>query len=566
MLVLVGTALLVGCGTVDLDACLPYCEGQQGYVCDEGELIPAQLCGAGESCQQGACVPHTGDDAANGADGASSPPGDGAQTGPDGVTTCTARCEGKSCGDDGCGGSCGECSAGDFCVEGLCADECTPKCEGKACGGDGCGGSCGECADGDFCVEGLCAEHCTAQCEDKACGGDGCGGTCGVCPEGQSCAGGTCVVVCTPDCAGKGCGDDGCGGSCGGCDVAGGQSCDVDGQCVCESKVSLGCLDDTTVAWLDSCGAFGDVVQQCQSGTLCDEGQCNCATHHYEDCVPGAETEIGSFDSCGVYEKTVEVCEGGALCVEGACECVEGGEIVCSEDAVVVVDSCGVPVTLVEQCLQGATCEDLVCVCEPDIALGCDAEGLPTTTDSCGTTTPLEPCPLYHQCQGEGECVQSAAFCLNPVDAALLDVFDIFGEDADLDFPDECMAHAQILYMLSDCVDKACDGDWSSECDDCANYENLCSEDDECADALVCLEPCGTDEACIQACYDAGPYDLMSLCMGAHVADQFGTSTMCSGCIGEFMKCTIGDCSIECALEDDDCMQVCSMGKCMQEL
>ena len=96
LLVLVGTALLVGCGTVDLDACLPYCEGQQGYVCDEGELIPAQLCGAGESCQQGACVPHTGDDAANGADGASSPTGDGAQTGPDGVTTCTARCEGKS--------------------------------------------------------------------------------------------------------------------------------------------------------------------------------------------------------------------------------------------------------------------------------------------------------------------------------------------------------------------------------------------------------------------------------------------------------------------------------------
>jgi hypothetical protein len=45
-------------------------------------------------------------------DGVTSPP-------PPGVT-CTRNCAGKVCGDDGCGGSCGTCGAGQLCAQGQC--------------------------------------------------------------------------------------------------------------------------------------------------------------------------------------------------------------------------------------------------------------------------------------------------------------------------------------------------------------------------------------------------------------------------------------------------------------
>ena len=45
--------------------------------------------------------------------------------------TCQPECSGKECGDDGCGGSCGECDANETCTEdgtcacwGLCGSEC----------------------------------------------------------------------------------------------------------------------------------------------------------------------------------------------------------------------------------------------------------------------------------------------------------------------------------------------------------------------------------------------------------------------------------------------------------
>ena len=55
-------------------------------------------------------------------------------------------CEGKQCGDDGCGGECGTCDPGYSCnTKGVCIDDspvCEPACEGKDCGDDGCGGVC----------------------------------------------------------------------------------------------------------------------------------------------------------------------------------------------------------------------------------------------------------------------------------------------------------------------------------------------------------------------------------------------------------------------------------------
>ncbi|MEO7095512.1 MAG: hypothetical protein ABI175_19810 [Polyangiales bacterium] len=60
--------------------------------------------------------------------------------------SCTPSCTGKTCGDNGCGGSCGTCPFGKACdATGACVTTCTPACTGKTCGPDGCGGSCGTC-------------------------------------------------------------------------------------------------------------------------------------------------------------------------------------------------------------------------------------------------------------------------------------------------------------------------------------------------------------------------------------------------------------------------------------
>ena len=104
-------------------------------------------------------------------------------------------CEGRVCGDDGCGGSCGACGEGQECSDaGICVAVCTPFCENKECGDDGCGGSCGECDDDLVCAGGLCRPGCQPYCPALVpCGDDGCGGSCGECDGQQSCVGGECV-------------------------------------------------------------------------------------------------------------------------------------------------------------------------------------------------------------------------------------------------------------------------------------------------------------------------------------------------------------------------------------
>lgn len=70
------------------------------------------------------------------------------------VRGCVPACDGKYCGDDGCGGSCGGCGDGTFCASNArcMPSPCVPSCNGKKCGDDGCGGSCGSCKDGQLCV------------------------------------------------------------------------------------------------------------------------------------------------------------------------------------------------------------------------------------------------------------------------------------------------------------------------------------------------------------------------------------------------------------------------------
>ena len=80
-----------------------------------------------------------------------------------GQCVCVADCDGKECGNDGCGGTCGTCNGQDACKNGVCV--CQPACDGKECGADGCGDDCGPCPDGSYCE--------ATQCKVGQCGGAG---------------------------------------------------------------------------------------------------------------------------------------------------------------------------------------------------------------------------------------------------------------------------------------------------------------------------------------------------------------------------------------------------------
>ncbi|MDH5671443.1 MAG: hypothetical protein OEZ06_04790 [Myxococcales bacterium] len=272
--------------------------------------------------------------------------------------SCTPDCVGRSCGDDGCGGSCGSCGSGQACsLDGRC--ECAPDCSGRDCGDDGCGGSCGNCTGTDFCdVQGLC--RCVPDCGGKVCGDDGCGGSCGLCPIGEGCSADASACECVPNCGSAGatynCGDDGCGGSCGvgtcggatpycKTTVTGGRMCAATCTADCGGKV---CGDD---------GCGGSCGPGCGAGDYCDaSGQCQCAP----SCVGVACGDNGCGGSCGS-------CAEGTSCNSGSCECTadctgrECGSDGCggscgSCDGALVCNSAG---SCVEQCV--GSCAGKVC-------------------------------------------------------------------------------------------------------------------------------------------------------------------------------------------------------------
>ena len=114
------------------------------------------------------------------------------------VAGCVPDCEGKDCGNDGCGGSCGTCEEGAGCQAGQCVG-CAPSCLGRLCGDDGCGGSCGDCPGNSSCQTGVCVTEngCVRSCGDRVCGIDRCGESCGTCGSDSFCAEATGLCVST---------------------------------------------------------------------------------------------------------------------------------------------------------------------------------------------------------------------------------------------------------------------------------------------------------------------------------------------------------------------------------
>jgi hypothetical protein len=110
------------------------------------------------------------------------------------LPVCVPNCDGKSCGGDGCDGSCGLCDDTNPCTLNICADggQCTHPAgnQGAQCGAQEL--CLGQCQAGS-CVE-TAVEVCNGQdddCDDQVDEGD-------LCPAGFSCDAGVCKQDCTP--------------------------------------------------------------------------------------------------------------------------------------------------------------------------------------------------------------------------------------------------------------------------------------------------------------------------------------------------------------------------------
>lgn len=306
-----------------------------------------------------------GDDAGSG-DDASGP------TTNDGGETCEPACDDLDCGDDGCGGSCGDCVGEDTCDAGVCTPPvaCVPDCEGKACGDDGCDGSCGTCSEG-VCSNSTC---CIPDCGDKVCGNfDGCGGSCGTCGADEQCNAGVCEgqtyscsegfsaaqqwdsTTCELDATALGCisqcpegdapcGDDGCGGSCGTCDES--MACNAAGSCV----VVEDCTDTCESVGASCDTVCGEACGDCSEGSECVAGSCQCPPGSVGP--PTDDTQVEAFQALwtcieanecsGAQTNAQTACQKDDCLAETAsCEASQYGDLMCFE---------------ITQCLADATC------------------------------------------------------------------------------------------------------------------------------------------------------------------------------------------------------------------
>jgi len=427
------TAGVTGCGGCDCEACVcamdDYCCATEWDATCVGECITeCGGCFKPANCGDGTCKKEELEDCANCPADCGCPEGSSCDAG----VCCTPFCGGKECGDDGCGGSCGECATG-VCDGAVCQKGagCEAAAGVKGCGGftceacvcaldayccdtewdDVCVGECindceacvapvagnnlcdkGEtctanpedcpCGPGTKCENDVCVESvgpCEPSCDGKVCGSDGCNGSCGTCDAGLICKLGQCVV-CTPDCTDMECGDDGCGGSCGEC--AEGTACKA-GKCECVPKCTgLDCGDD-------GCGgSCGD----CQAGFACNAGKCECA--------PQCDGKDCGGDGCG---GSCGACDAGKVCnTDGLCECTPACEgKTCGDDG--CGGQCGT-------CVAPQTCVDGACACAPA------CEGKACGDDGCGG--------LCGTCAEGSECTDGACIAAPVADVTEQDTTD----------------------------------------------------------------------------------------------------------------------------------------------
>ncbi len=270
--------------------------GACGTTCDVGDACIGGTCRCSPSCTGKVC----GDDGCGGSCGicSSDRACDGSgqcecATG----TSCRGACTDTMRDRRNCGACNTRCRGREFCVAGMCTRSCTPSCAGRVCGDDGCGGSCGNCGGGHYCTaSGSCAcpsgqAECGSTCVDTSSDPAHCGGCDRPCGGGETCISGACSSACLPLCGGRACGPDGCGGECGMC--AADRACDGSGACVCggaSADCGGGCIDVSSDP--TNCGACG---RACGAEEPCVGGRCLTAgvpDASTPDAEPGTDASI----------------------------------------------------------------------------------------------------------------------------------------------------------------------------------------------------------------------------------------------------------------------------------
>ena len=320
---------------------------------------------------------------------------------------------------------------------GIITQACMPNCNGKTCGNDGCGGSCGNCDLGQTCnfPTGQCiAMSCTPEiCNDNnLCTIDGCDletqsceHSLKFCPAGQTCnpSTGQCIGVCIPNCDGKTCGNDGCGGSCGNCDL--GQTC-TNGVCV--STCSQSNCNDNNLCTNDICinSGLGYICQHppvdCPAGQTCNPltGQCIAMACTPEICN---DNNLCTIDGCDLEtqscEHSLKFCPAGQTCnpSTGQCTAMACTPEICNDNNLCTIDGCDLETQSCEHslkfCPAGQTCNPSTgqCTsinkCQGKI---CNDNNL-CTNDWCNLDTgnckySLKSCPAGQTCNpSTGQCV-----------------------------------------------------------------------------------------------------------------------------------------------------------------
>lgn len=295
---------------------------------------------------------------------------------------CVPACDGKMCGEGGCGGEfeCGPCAASQECIAGTC--ECAPACDGKECGDDGCGGACGACEGKTSCTSGQCvpvACKVDADCDDlNTCTDNACDeGTCkheddivpcndgDPCTLDDACAGGQCKGS-PKDCTGSS-------------DVCNNGVC-IGGLCQQEPK-SSSCEDGDPCTLNDSCvgGLCIGIAMNCDGlDDACNDGVC----------TNGGCEKQPKTGSC----TDGNACSEGDTCLDGDCQA--GAPVDCDDDNICTIDICSAstgckytPAIGVcddgDDCTLGDACMNGSCVGNP---MDCD-DGDPCTLDVCADAT-----------------------------------------------------------------------------------------------------------------------------------------------------------------------------------
>ncbi len=440
---------------------------------------------------------------------------------------CVPDCGEKICGTDGCGGSCGDCGAGELCQFGQCVPEggCEDleDCLPRICDADGDCADCTEdaqCADADL----VCNEdsgHCVNCIEDADCPeGTACDAnyTCQPlscpdvdCPEGMVCdeEAHVCVECVTAD-------------DCGPWDEC------LDNACIgptpCDS--SKDCADDE-VCWKEE-----GICVVCVEDADCDDGyRCN-AVHECEEIL-----FCDSDKDCKDYDK---------VCDKDLGECVDClSDVDCASDHFCMDASC-----LPDICDQDA--EGPVCL-DGDV-VQCSANG--------GVATPVEVCPEGTFCQDaaclEWICVPSESGCDG-------DTAFVCSDDGDGYASEEVCEGEDISCVAGECIEVVCQPGETV----CLNPQATVTCDEE--GATFEVTECGEGSYCddeVGVCLDWVCTPDTSWCEGNTVmaCDEIGSgAAMADDCSENELTCVGGEC-IECAPDctdlecgDDGCGGSCGL-------